>query len=235
MRPARSFGLHGPWRVPKEWPIDRLNKQVNGAVSRARRILLPATLTLEEWIVTIDHFAGRCAYCRKRPFQVLEHFVSITNGGGTTPGNYLPACLKCNAKKIYVDVDTAFPNTIEELDAYLEMRSTGKNEGHPPQKVINFRAELARETRWMSGIDAAYFQQKPIDSVLERRDYYSMLTEEEKEAERATSREKWAEEWGYKQIYTAHARRSSVYIHSQSMPNYRITNRFPLQYITEDI
>jgi len=62
-----------------------------------------ATLNLNEWLATLKHFGGYCAYCQKQPYQVLEHFIPIQpgkeNGGGTTVDNCVPACENCNRKK----------------------------------------------------------------------------------------------------------------------------------------
>lgn len=66
---------------------------------RAEEIGAPATLTLDEWINTILLFQGLCAYCRKEPFETLDHLYPICAGGGTTQSNSVPACVSCNAKK----------------------------------------------------------------------------------------------------------------------------------------
>lgn len=64
-----------------------------------------ATLTLDQWMAILKHFDYQCAYCaqrttRKGPlFQVLEHIVSVKQGGGTTILNCVPACISCNKRK----------------------------------------------------------------------------------------------------------------------------------------
>jgi 5-methylcytosine-specific restriction endonuclease McrA len=68
-------------------------------LSRARMAGTPATLTVPEWLATIEHFEKKCAYCRQRPYEVLEHFIPITQGGGTTADNCVPACTSCNGRK----------------------------------------------------------------------------------------------------------------------------------------
>jgi 5-methylcytosine-specific restriction endonuclease McrA len=76
-----------------------LQRQLREA-KKARR---SATLKLNEWLATLQHFGGYCAYCQKQPYQVLEHFIPINpgkqNGGGTTVDNCVPACESCNKKK----------------------------------------------------------------------------------------------------------------------------------------
>lgn len=96
---------------------------VNYHLGRARAAGTPATLTLEEWIVTVNYFQGKCAYCRTRSNQVLEHFLSISMGGGTTSSNCVPSCHACNHKKARVHPDNLhkiFPNkVIEYIKQYL--------------------------------------------------------------------------------------------------------------------
>lgn len=74
---------------------DRLNRHLQ----RARAAGSPATLTLPEWLQTLKDFEGLCAYCRMRTFTQLEHFVPVSDGGGTTVDNCVPACQMCNYGK----------------------------------------------------------------------------------------------------------------------------------------
>jgi 5-methylcytosine-specific restriction endonuclease McrA len=66
--------------------------------TRASRANLPATLTLEQWLETLDHYNWRCAYCQGA-YSVLEHFIPLGHGEGTVWGNCVPACYKCNTLK----------------------------------------------------------------------------------------------------------------------------------------
>lgn len=66
---------------------------------RARRRGLVADLTMGEWMQTLEHFKGLCAYCGERPYECLDHVTPLSKGGGTTRGNCLPACKTCNLKK----------------------------------------------------------------------------------------------------------------------------------------
>lgn len=66
---------------------------------RAKQLGLDATLTLEEWLSTLERFQGRCAYCQRTAATVLEHFIPLSAGGGTVVENCIPACSSCNAKK----------------------------------------------------------------------------------------------------------------------------------------
>ena len=67
-------------------------------IVRAQKAGLPATLTIEEWDLTLDRFDRSCAYCGA-PWVVLEHAQPIALGGGTTADNCLPACRVCNTRK----------------------------------------------------------------------------------------------------------------------------------------
>jgi hypothetical protein len=72
-----------------------LQKQLYRAVLN-RRV---ATLTLSDWIETLDHYNWRCAYCASGAYEVMEHLIPISQGGGTTVDNCAPACRSCNARK----------------------------------------------------------------------------------------------------------------------------------------
>ncbi len=69
-------------------------------LSRARKLGAPADLTWAEWSQTLNDFEGMCAYCQKRPYQVLEHFIPLGQpDSGTTVVNCVPACYWCNRLK----------------------------------------------------------------------------------------------------------------------------------------
>ncbi len=90
--------------------------------SRARTRGLAATLTLAEWLKTLDDFQARCAYCGG-PFEVLEHFIPLIQGGGTTADNCLPACLSCNSTKSGYTPEQFTRNPLDQLRAYLASRT----------------------------------------------------------------------------------------------------------------
>jgi 5-methylcytosine-specific restriction endonuclease McrA len=60
---------------------------------------LAATLTLAEWIETLEHFDWHCAYCPDSKYTDLDHFVPISKNGGTAKNNCVPSCSACNIKK----------------------------------------------------------------------------------------------------------------------------------------
>jgi hypothetical protein len=72
---------------------------IEGNLFRAKQAGLPATLTFDQWISTLEHFSWKCAYCGVRDYTVLEHFIPIRHFGGTTQFNCVPACQGCNVRK----------------------------------------------------------------------------------------------------------------------------------------
>ncbi len=98
--------------------------KVRNHLARARRAGTPATLTLDEWLITLKYFNYCCAYCQRLPYEVLDHMVSIAKGGGTTATNTVPACRSCNSTKdnhwkqgiFSGDADMAF----KRVRAYLD-------------------------------------------------------------------------------------------------------------------
>jgi len=66
--------------------------------TRAEKLDLPATLTVWQWREAIRHFNGKCAY-GDHAYEVLEHYMPVVKGGGTTKSNCIPACNACNLKK----------------------------------------------------------------------------------------------------------------------------------------
>lgn len=79
--------------------LDDERRTVVAQLNRAMAARLPATLTLSEWIGTLNRCNWRCFYCQNAPYEALEHFVPIALGGGTTVDNCLPACKSCNSSK----------------------------------------------------------------------------------------------------------------------------------------
>lgn len=65
---------------------------------RAEEFGSPATLTLTQWIQTLEHFDWKCAYCQGK-YTVLEHYVPLGYEEGTVWTNCVPACHSCNSAK----------------------------------------------------------------------------------------------------------------------------------------
>ncbi len=105
----------------------REDKIVRAHLTRARSMGKAATLTLAEWLHAVKDHRGYCAYCRINPYEVLEHFVPLARGGGTTAQNCVPACSSCNTSKGGVDPTGPAPRgiartDIERVQAYLATR-----------------------------------------------------------------------------------------------------------------
>jgi hypothetical protein len=70
--------------------LDRVESQC----FRAHTLHAEATLTLVEWLETLNYFHWRCAYCQSKPCQAMSHYISLPKGG-TTAANCVPACYRC--------------------------------------------------------------------------------------------------------------------------------------------
>lgn len=79
--------------------VEREERRVCQQVKRAIEAGVLATLTLDQWLDTIMLFQGLCAYCQKKPFEVLDHLYPVCSGGSTTQNNCVPACASCNGRK----------------------------------------------------------------------------------------------------------------------------------------
>lgn len=106
--------------------ITRERRIVREQRSRAARIGQAASLTFEEWIETVTHFQGHCAFSSDHPYEVLEHFIPVTYGGGTTIFNCIPACQRCNAIKadrLPADLrETRLGEALPRIQEYLDQR-----------------------------------------------------------------------------------------------------------------
>jgi 5-methylcytosine-specific restriction endonuclease McrA len=76
--------------------------RVNQALLRAQDAGLPATLTIGQWLKTLDHFRWQCAYCQAQAVEGyigLDHYLPLCLEGGSTPDNCVPCCQECGRKK----------------------------------------------------------------------------------------------------------------------------------------
>lgn len=77
-------------------------KQVKATVAHRRRARLKSLvsdLTAVQWRMVLQLFDGKCAYCGSAEHIQQEHVIPVSRGGGTTIGNIVPACRKCNISK----------------------------------------------------------------------------------------------------------------------------------------
>lgn len=129
-----------PQCAPKQLPREKARLQTQ--LARAAEKGLPATLTLAQWLQTLTDFNGQCAYCQQRPFEHMEHFIPIDAGGGTTVGNCIPACGKCNFSKGASDPDRP------QLELFVN---------DPRERVRRYLAGRAEDARADILDDAAFW------------------------------------------------------------------------------
>lgn len=92
------------------------------ALLRKADSFVDKSLTTDQWMATLKHFNGLCAYCQICAYECLEHFVPIKLGGGTCANNVVPSCLSCNAlkKHLHPALVTSIPSSnIERVRSYL--------------------------------------------------------------------------------------------------------------------
>jgi hypothetical protein len=70
------------------------------AHSRKRNVAL---LPPEAQDMLMEEFGGKCAYCGDLA-TTWDHIEPVSEGGDTTPGNIVPACVSCNSSKKCNDV-----------------------------------------------------------------------------------------------------------------------------------
>jgi excisionase family DNA binding protein len=96
---------------------------------RARKLGLPATLSLEDWLKTLQQFQWSCAYCAQ-PYEVLEHFIPLAMQSETSKTNCLPSCLSCNHKKQGSHPGALTwlpPSTLLYIRSYFASLTTGES------------------------------------------------------------------------------------------------------------
>jgi hypothetical protein len=81
--------------MKKEWTVEQ---KIRGQNQRAKQAGARHDLTLEQWLETLEYFNHKCAYCGKRDYEFIEHYLPV-RVAGTTVSNCVPACARCNALK----------------------------------------------------------------------------------------------------------------------------------------
>lgn len=85
----------------------------------ARDKNVPRTLTIAQWEQIKDCFNDQCAYCGISEEDHLriwgqplhqDHFSPLSNGGGYTQDNIIPACKSCNCSKKAKDFFEWYPS-----------------------------------------------------------------------------------------------------------------------------
>lgn len=57
--------------------IARELDRVNGQITQARSVGAEATLTLLDWLIIVDSYHRKCAYCQEKPFEVMYHPIGL--------------------------------------------------------------------------------------------------------------------------------------------------------------
>jgi 5-methylcytosine-specific restriction endonuclease McrA len=57
-----------------------------------------SSLTAQDWLLVLEDYAGRCAYCFGGA-NALDHVLPLSRGGKHELGNVVPACKSCNSSK----------------------------------------------------------------------------------------------------------------------------------------
>jgi len=113
----------------RDWTWRRSVQALIRQLNRARKAGVPATLTWSQWSKTIRDFGLQCAYCGLRPYYVMEHFIPIEHGGGTTVENCIPACSWCNRRKGGKLPEECLLASwkVEKVQAYLAQRGSNRD------------------------------------------------------------------------------------------------------------
>ena len=117
----RQINKEAIHKYSKEYSREHLVERcVLAEKRRARKRLLPATLTAEQWEKIKKAFDGKCAYCgEEKPLQ-QEHFVALSKGGEYTHNNIIPSCQSCNCSKN----DKSFFDWYPRFKRYSKKRET---------------------------------------------------------------------------------------------------------------
>lgn len=52
-----------------------------------------------QWQEIVAFYSGLCAYCGVKPWEHMDHVVSLASGGEHALSNQVPACAGCNHRK----------------------------------------------------------------------------------------------------------------------------------------
>jgi antitoxin component HigA of HigAB toxin-antitoxin module len=100
------------------WSKDRLREwdRLESAKKSIRRLGVPTSLTLVEWLSIVSDFQGRCAYCLVSNYFDME----MANPRlGLVRANVIPCCRSCQIHKHHT-----FDVALERVQAYLDSDPT---------------------------------------------------------------------------------------------------------------
>ena len=89
----------------RKWRADNPEKlRAKDQRRRARKKALPSTLTERQWEAIKADYGYACAYCGAGWHEIngvlhQEHVIPVSQGGGYTKENIVPACNSCNSRK----------------------------------------------------------------------------------------------------------------------------------------
>lgn len=106
-RKQRDKFLYAQWRKENSERVStikqrRYNKQKN----------VECTLTHNQWLEILECFNNSCCYCGENSTMTRDHFVPVSEGGGFTLENILPACRSCNSSKGNRDFFDWYPHYV---------------------------------------------------------------------------------------------------------------------------
>ena len=87
-------GFHRTYRINNPELL-----KISSQRRRAKKYLLPSTLTIDQWENIKQYFESKCCYCGQEKPLEQEHFIALSKGGEYTHNNIIPACRSCNAQK----------------------------------------------------------------------------------------------------------------------------------------
>lgn len=89
---------HKKWRAENSDKV-KLQRAKDEQARRARIRGSVFTLTVEEWLDTLNYFNHECAYCGASESLQMEHVIPVIKGGGYEKRNIIPSCEPCNLSK----------------------------------------------------------------------------------------------------------------------------------------
>ena len=95
--------LSALWKRLHRWSDikkTRLKERIQRQIRKARNLLVPSSLTPEQWIAIKLVYKNKCAYCGKKTNRLTQdHVIPVSKGGGYTSSNIVPSCPSCNSSK----------------------------------------------------------------------------------------------------------------------------------------
>lgn len=95
---ATVYNVHHAKYCPEHRYLRAIASKIGAHNKRTQAQGLPSTLTLSEWLETLEIYNHKCIYCGE-PWEEIEHKIPVTKGGGTTRENCAPSCRQCNRSK----------------------------------------------------------------------------------------------------------------------------------------